>query len=893
VRERLGRLKAELETLYRSAGEPTEEGLAKAVKSHPHGGSVTVSTISAWLRGQYAPLPEYTGRFIALVDVLKEKADGAPAYRPLTAGKWGELLKAAQEESKARQRSGPGRKRTAPQADGHTGPVRLPADVAGFSGRAALLEALRDWLTPSAGQTSPVVSVVAGMPGAGKTALAIRASHQAQEAGWFPGGIVFEDLRGFSTDEPVEHGTAAARLLGALGARQQDVPLTPPERALALQALLGRLKSQQRPVLIVLDNAATAGQVRPLLPSSPHRMIITSRHTLSVVARQFEVPPLSPDEALDLLDGALQGRHPGDDRIAREPADARYLARLCGHLPLALQIVAALLSDEQDLPVAEQARELADISTRLERLHRDDLAVRAAIDLSYEHGHLTPDQARAFRLLAMIPGPDASTPAAAAMLGLAEDDARSLLRGLHRAHLLDKNTRSRWIMHDLIRIYARERAGERVADDRPDASLDGLFAYYRKSVHAADLWLRLPRAVIQKAQPERFESRDQASAWLDDEALSLVAAISAAHDSGRWIDAHALAARLGNGYFEARYRFEDWVTTGLLGLKAARHIGREEIFVAAANMGSAYRLAGQYDQAVSHLKLALSMAPDERNRSPVLHNLGLSYFRLGKFGKAERLHRHDLEICYQLKDGRGAAQAAVALGDALRGQKRFPEAAEVLEVAIGMLQYLGEVGFGDPVALANARQNLALTYLGGDPLHTAVRIIWQLSNALALARDHANEKARATIYLNLSAAYRSKCAVTYGSSSLEWAQQALQMFRRLGDREGEAHALTSVGATEALTGDLPAARRHLSQAREILERHGTASDGNLAGKMLARVPHMPPPAAECTECQRETEPFRSWLEDLPHAVLRGNDSRLQEFSEVTSVRWSQAPPHAD
>ena len=885
MREQLGRLTAELETLHQAAREPTLESLAEAVRSHPRGGSISVKTISDWRLGKSAPSREYTGQFMALVDVLKKKADGAPGYRLLTEGAWGELLKAAQDESDVGQRSGPGRKHTPPRADGHTGPVRLPAGVAGFSGRAALLEELRDWLAPSAGHASPVVSVVAGMPGAGKTALVIRASHQAQEAGWFPGGIIFEDLRGFSTDEPIEYGTAAARVLGALGARKQDVPLTPPERALALQALLGRLKSQQRPVLIMLDNAAVAGQVRPLLPGSPHRMIITSRDTLSVLeARQFEVPPLSPDEALDLLDRALQGRHPDDDRVAREPVDARYLARLCGHLPLALQIVAALLSDEQDLSIADQARELADVRTRLERLHRDDLAVRAAFDLSYERGHLTPDQARAFRLLATIPGPDVSTATAAAMLGLSEGDARGLLRALHRAHLLDKFAGSRWIMHDLIRLYAGERAAERASDDQPEAALGRLYAYYRKSANAADLWLRLPRAAVQKAQPECFDSRDQALTWLDDEAPSLVAAISAAHASGRWIDVHSLAARLGD-YFEDRYRFDDWITTGSLGLQAAGHIGREEKFAAAANLGRAYRLAGQYDQSVTHLEQALKMAPDDRRRSPVLHNLGLASFRLGKFGKAGRLHRIDLDICDRLGDGRGAAQAAVALGDALRGQRRFPEAAEVLELAIGMLQHLDALGFGDPTALMNARQNLALTCLGADPEHppAPANIIWQLCAALALCRDHGNDHARATIYLNLSAAYRAKCAVTYGKPSFQWVQRALELFRELGDSEGEARALMSISLAYALAGNLPAARQHAARAREIFSELGNATFSGMASELLADIRHIPVPG-ECNECLREPESFRSWLEDLPHAVLRGDEDRLHEFSGVASVR---------
>lgn len=872
AREQRRRLAAQLEALYQAAGRPTQESLATEVTSRHPDGPISHTTISDWRLDKGAPALERTGQFMSLVEILKRKANGAPGYRPLTEGAWGDLLKAAQAESKAAQRGGPGRRHTLPRE--HEGPVRLPAGVAGFSGRAALLEELRGWLAPSAGHAGPVVSVVAGMPGVGKTALVIRASHQAREAGWFPGGIFFEDLRGFSTDEAIECGTAAARLLGALGVRKQDVPPTSDERALAL---LERLRSQQRPVLIVLDNAAVAAQVKLLLPSSPHRMIITSRDTMSTLeARQFEVPPLSSDESLELLDRALQGRHPGDDRIAREPVDARYLAQLCGHLPLALQIVSALLSDELDLSIAGEARELADVRTRLERLHRDDLAVRAAFDLSYERGHLSPGQARAFRLLTTIPGPDASTATTAAMLGLPEGDALGLLRALYRAHLLDKSVRSRWIMHDLIRLYAAEQAAERAADDQPEAALDRLYAYYRKSANASDLWLQLPRTAVQKAQPECFDSRGQASTWLDDEAPSLVAAISAAHASGRWIDAHSLAASLGNYFFEDRYRVDDWITTGSLGLQAAEHLSREEKFAAVSNLGRAYRLAGQYKQSVTHLEQALAMAADDPSRSPVLHNLGLACFRLGKFGKAARFHRMDLDICYRLGHGRGAAQAAVALGDALRGQKQYREAAEVLELAIGALQHLDTLGYGDPIALMNARQNLALTYLDASPDHlpNPTPAIWQLCAALALCRDHGNDQARAAIYLNLGAAYRAKCQTTYGKSSFLWTQQALELSREIGDSDIEARALMSIGEAFALAGDRPTARQHADQAREIFRELGNATLRDAASDLLATIPRMPSAAEYCAACQLETGSFRSWLEDLPHAVLRGDDNRL-------------------
>jgi hypothetical protein len=184
--------------------------------------------------------------------------------------------------------------------------VTLPADSEIFTGRAALLDELLERLDPAGEQTGvTVVSAVDGMGGVGKTALAIHAARAAHDRGWFPGGVLLENMLGFSAADPVDYGSAAARLLRALGVAHADVPDIPEGRSAAWRDRLRRLGEQDRPLLIVLDNVATAGQVLPLLPGPPHRMLIASRHTLSAdrythAARRHEAARLLARNLADL-----------------------------------------------------------------------------------------------------------------------------------------------------------------------------------------------------------------------------------------------------------------------------------------------------------------------------------------------------------------------------------------------------------------------------------------------------------------------------------------------------------------------------------------------------------------------------------------------------------------
>ncbi len=282
--------------------------------------------------------------------------------------------------------------------------AQLPPVTSAFTGRQAELAVLSDLIDPT---SKTAVSLVTGLPGVGKTTLAIEAGHAARRRGWFSGGTLFLDLHGYDAT-PKTATQALDWLLRSLGVSDKDIPPDEEERAAAYRS---RLAEVGEPVLVVADNASSARQILPLFPGEgPHKMIVTSRHNLiKLNARIVDVTTLDNDEAVQLVDTALRAWSPDDDRITSDPESARRLAGLCGGLPLALWIAAALLGDEEGNSASELARELAVESERLERLHYYEdadveVSVAAAFELSYRK--LPEAEARLFLLLSLNPGPD-------------------------------------------------------------------------------------------------------------------------------------------------------------------------------------------------------------------------------------------------------------------------------------------------------------------------------------------------------------------------------------------------------------------------------------------------------------------------------------------------------
>jgi hypothetical protein len=389
--------------------------------------------------------------------------------------------------------------------------AQLPLPVPGFTGRGTELSQVTALLDPAQVAGTAVAVAVAGMAGVGKTALAIQAGHAARAAGWFAGGVVFIDLHGYD-ETPVQPGQALDALLRALGIPGEHVPPGEEERGGLWRSVLAQISE---PVLIIADNASTEAQVRPLLPGSgPHKVLVTSRHTLAgLSARLLDVAVLDDEAGVALLSEALRVARLDDRRISDDPGAAGRVTGLCGGLPLALRITAALLIADPGLAVSELADELADEIHRLEVLEYDDgsgasaLSVKAAFELSYRK--LNQATARLFRLLPVNPGPDVSTATAAVLVGWPVNRTRKLIGRLVGAHLVEAaaGAAGRWRMHDLLRLYARQLSEAHADRDGRDQARKRMLDYYRKTTAAAAAYLE---ALEGARLPAGFRSRDDA-----------------------------------------------------------------------------------------------------------------------------------------------------------------------------------------------------------------------------------------------------------------------------------------------------------------------------------------------------------------------------------------------
>ncbi|WP_263455913.1 NB-ARC domain-containing protein, partial [Streptomyces sp. LS1784] len=343
-------------------------------------------------------------------------------------------------------------------------PAQLPPDAADFTGRTVLVERLGGALG-APGQQALVIATVVGMGGVGKTALALHVAHRVREA--YPDGQLYVDLRGADAT-PADPEAVLSGFLVALGVPADAVP-----DGLDARSALFRSVVDGRRLLLVLDNVHDTAQIRPLLPGAVGCAVLTtSRTRLSGLPAtvQADLGVFEPEEALELL-----GRTIGAERLAAEAQAARELLLVCGHLPLAVRIVAARLAARPSWTVQTLGRRLAVERRRIDELRIGDLEVAAAFELSYRQ--LTPAQARAFRLAASVDGPDLGLQAAAALLDLDEYDAEDLLEALVDVAMMESPFPGRYRFHDLLRAFARRRPDDPgAAVAARDRMLDHLLA---------------------------------------------------------------------------------------------------------------------------------------------------------------------------------------------------------------------------------------------------------------------------------------------------------------------------------------------------------------------------------------------------------------------------------
>ncbi|MFE1881878.1 tetratricopeptide repeat protein [Streptomyces diastatochromogenes] len=560
----------------------------------------------------------------------------------------------------------------------------LPGLPQEFTGREDEIAKILSMLDPGRGSGAAVGSV-AGLPGVGKTTLAHAVGHAALDKGWFT-GVQMVNLRGYDPT-PVPPEDALEALLRALGVAAEHIPPTLDEREGLYRSQLDALAREEQRILILADNASTSDQVRPLLPARHHAVLVTSRHTLpGLGARLFNLHPLQPDAAVDLLHQRLEVADPDDQRVEDEPAAANELAALCGYLPLALQIAAALLADDPDQPLSERVRMLTDAGTRLGGLDDGERNLRAVFDECLTR--LTHQQADLYRLLGLHPGPDISTPAAAALTGQPVDKITPLLRQLVQARLLAQNSqaRDRWFMHDLLRVHAQEQARitmdrDRVPRRRYEQARNRLTDHYVRHAEAADTHLRPPGNAVSTL----FAGREQALAWFDAERENLLATT---HTYARTQTALNLGFALGR-YLDWRRRLQDAVTVRAHALEACQVLG-DALNLAGAwnNLGSALEELGRHAEALDAHRTALKIfqqTGDTDGQANAWNSLGIALGELKRHTEAHDAYRTALDLFQQTDDTHGQAMAWNNLGTACRSLERYAKAIKAGETAIAML----------------------------------------------------------------------------------------------------------------------------------------------------------------------------------------------------------------
>ena len=708
-------------------------------------------------------------------------------------------------------------------------PAQLPADVDVFTGRAQELAELDRLLSPTpaqtgamdaggGGSTAVVISAVSGTAGVGKTALALRWAHRVR--GEFPDGQLYVNLRGYDPDQPLSAGYALAGFLRALGVPGAEIPPEVDNRASLYRSLL-----DGRRMLIVLDNAATVEQVRPLLPGTPSALVVvTSRDSLGGLvarhgARRLDLDLLPPEDAIALL-GALIG-----GRAEAEPEAAAALAEQCVRLPLALRVAAELTATRPTTPLTALVSELADEQRRLDLLDAGGdsrTAVRAVFSWSYQH--LPTEAARAFRLLGLHPGPDFDLYAAAALTHTTVEQMQHLLDLLARAHLVQPASPGRYGMHDLLRAYATHLATTEDSENERQAALTRLFDHYLATAAAAVDTLvpteqhRRPRIAPTGTPTPPVADSAAAQTWLETERATLTATCAYTATRGWAGHTTGLAATLFR-YLEIGGHYPDALTIHTHALRAARDAGDQAGKAhALTNLGLIHFRQSRYKQAAEHYQQALDLCReigDRDGEARALVNLGAVYLRRGDYPQATELHQQALALCREIGYRDGEAHALDNLGLVYQRQGDYPQAAEHHQQALALCREIG-----DRASEALALTNLGIIHYAQGHYPQATELHQQ---ALALCREIGYRDGEAHAWGNLGLVYQRQ---GHYPQATELHQQALALCREIGYRAGEAYALAGLGVIYFKQGHYPQAtelhQQALALCREIGYRAGVA-----------------------------------------------------------------------
>jgi DNA-binding SARP family transcriptional activator/tetratricopeptide (TPR) repeat protein len=672
---------------------------------------------------------------------------------------------------------------TADRTDAAVVPAQLPHDVAGFVGCIDDLAVLDGMLSDGQAGRVAVISTIAGTAGVGKTALALHWAHRVRDK--FSDGQLYVNLRGFDPAGSAKEPAQAVRgFLDALHVPAAQIPADPDGQA----ALFRHLLADKR-VLLVLDNARDAAQVRPLLPDAPGCLVlVTSRnHLADLVAapggRPVMLDLLSFDEARQLL-----ARRLGDERVRAEPDAVEEIITRCARLPLALAVVAARAASQRH-PLAELAAELRRTRGDLGPFTGEDPRTDVRAVFSWSYRALTPAAARLFRLLGLHPGPDLTLPAAASLVGRPVGETRSPLTELVQAHLLTEQVAGRYTFHDLLRAYAAEQAREAEPDEERRAAIDRVLDHYLHTAYAANRLTEPNRDPIELTAPrhgvtpEGFTDRRQAFDWFTAEHLALIGAIGQATAAGSDVHTWQLTWALAN-YLDRLGHWQSIIATHEAALIAARRLGDQPAQAYAHRfLARTYLRTGRYDDALGHFHQALDFyreVADQTGQAHTHHGIAQVYDRQGRHREALGHARQALDLYRATGNRAGQAGALNNIG-----------------------WYHGQLG-EHRQALACCEQALAVQQEVGD--RTAEANTW---DSLGYAHHHLGDHRRA----------------------IDCYSNALDLFRKLGSRYWEADTLTHLGDTHHATGETDSALACWRRALAILDDLEHADAGSLRAKL--------------------------------------------------------------
>jgi DNA-binding SARP family transcriptional activator/tetratricopeptide (TPR) repeat protein len=680
----------------------------------------------------------------------------------------------------------------APAPPPATVPAQLPLDVYGFTGRSGELGQLDAILAAARDQpTAMAISVLSGMAGVGKTALAVHWAHQVAHR--FPDGQLYLNLRGFDPDASATGTAEAVRgFLDAFGVPPQRVPVTVEAQVALYRSLLAG-----RRVLVILDNARDADQVRPLLPGAQGCfVVVTSRDQLSGLVAAQGAHPLSlglppAAEARNLI-----ARRIGSSRTAAEERAVDEIIVHCGQLPLALAIVAARAASDPTLPLAGLAKELM-AARGLDAFDSADAATDVRTVFSWSYRRLSPAAARLFRLLGLHPGPDVSAAATASLLGAPVEQVRPYLSELARANLVTEQLGDRFSSHDLLRAYALELTHEYESEVERRAARYRLLDHYLHSARAATSRIYpLPgRAELIPAQPgvtpEYPDDRERAVAWVMAERPVLVAAIDQSagglgFESYSWRLATAVSA-----FLDRRGHWAEWLETQHTALAAA------------------LRVADLDGQAQAH------------------RGLGRVNFRLRRTDDALTHFTAALDLYRRLGDDLGQAGAHRGLASLHDQQGRFREALDHSQQALD-----GYRAVGDETGQAN--QLNAVGWFQCE-LGDHQQALASCEQALALLEAIDDRHGQAATWDSLGYVHHR---LGDHPRAIACYERSRQLHHELGDRYQETVVLTHLGDTHHTAGDSDAATHAWRRALDVLEQLGHPD----AGPVSARLESGQPPA---------------------------------------------------